>query len=134
MVIPTVESMPMGMYAQSETEFTTQANGVLGRDDFLSMLVASMRHQDPLNPVDNGEMIAQMATFSMLESMLEMRESFTTLQSVTMLGKTVTSLAIDGTFIEGTVVKVHPNKGDVPILTLDDGSVIAMSDVQEVSY
>lgn len=134
MVIPTSSSMPLGMHAQSKSEFTTQANGVLGRDDFLSMLVASMRHQDPLDPVDNGEMIAQMAQFSMLESMLEMRESFTTLQSVTMLGKIVKAMSIDGSFIEGRVVSVNPNKGDMPLLTLEDGSLIAMSDVQEVSY
>jgi len=129
-----MEITPIGMYAQSTNEMTTQPNGVLGRDDFLSMLIASMRHQDPLNPVDNGEMIAQMATFSMLESILSMRESFTTLQSITMLGKVVKAMSVSGAFIEGTVVSVNPNRGDVPVLTLDTGALVAMSDVTTVAY
>lgn len=129
-----MEVTPIGLYAQSTNEFTTQANGYLGQEDFLTMLVASMRHQDPLNPVDNGEMIAQMATFSMLESMLSMNDSFTSLQSITMLGKNVKAGAIDGSFIEGKVVKITTNRGDVPLLTLDDGSLVALTDVQEVWY
>lgn len=43
--------------------------GNLGKDEFLQMLVAQMRNQDPLNPTDGQEMAAQLAQFSSLEQL-----------------------------------------------------------------
>ena len=40
---------------------------VLGKDDFLKLMVAQMQHQDPMNPADDKDNIAQMAQFSSLE-------------------------------------------------------------------
>ena len=131
-----MEATPVGMYAQSMGEVTFEKNGGLGREDFLQLLVASMRDQDPLNPVDNGEMIAQMATFSMLEQMLNMSESFVGLQSMSMLGRIVKVANPDGTILEGTVTSVNVNNGK-PILSVDDGttvSVVEMKNVYEISY
>lgn len=42
-------------------------SGNLGKDEFLNMLVTQLRNQDPLNPVEDKEFIAQMAQFSSLE-------------------------------------------------------------------
>lgn len=47
----------------------TKANDELGKDAFLQLLVTQLRHQDPLDPQDNGEYIAQLAQFSSLEQM-----------------------------------------------------------------
>jgi flagellar basal-body rod modification protein FlgD len=38
----------------------------LGQADFIRLMTTQMRMQDPLEPVDNKEMIAQMAQFSSL--------------------------------------------------------------------
>jgi flagellar basal-body rod modification protein FlgD len=51
----------------------------LGRDDFLRLLVAQMEHQDPLQPQKDAEFIAQLATFSSLEQLVDLNGRMETL-------------------------------------------------------
>lgn len=46
----------------------------LGQDAFLKLMMTQLSHQDPLSPMDNQEMIAQMAQFSSVEQMGYMNE------------------------------------------------------------
>ncbi|GEM_PF-4488276 len=48
---------------------------ILGKDDFLRLLVTQLQHQDPLNPVESQEYISQLATFSSLEQLIAIRTS-----------------------------------------------------------
>lgn len=54
--------------AESATD-TTRTTGpkALGQDDFLKLLVTQLKQQDPLNPTNNTEFVAQLAQFSQLE-------------------------------------------------------------------
>jgi len=56
----------------------------LGKEDFLKLLVEQMKNQDPLNPMNNTEFIAQTTQFSSLEQLLNISESIEKLsQTVT---------------------------------------------------
>ena len=58
----------------SKTSNTKQSN-MLNMQDFLSLLVAEMQNQDPLEPTSNSDYMAQMATFSQVEATSDMNES-----------------------------------------------------------
>ena len=74
---------------------------ILGKDDFLNLLVAQLQHQDPLNPAEGTEFTAQLAQFSSLEQLsnindnLENMELFqatmTNSQAVSYIGKEITA-------------------------------------------
>jgi flagellar basal-body rod modification protein FlgD len=50
-------------------------NGLANRDTFLKLLIAQIRHQNPLNPTDGVQFLSQLAQFSSLEQNLQIREN-----------------------------------------------------------
>lgn len=55
----------LDQYAQSEKK--VEKSNELGKNDFLKLLVAQMNNQNPLEPQDNTEFVAQLAQFSSVE-------------------------------------------------------------------
>ncbi|MBQ9365484.1 MAG: flagellar biosynthesis protein FlgD [Schwartzia sp.] len=62
-------------YAASQNAKSTNNNSALDKDAFLQLLVTQMQYQDPLDPQDNSEYVAQLAQFSALEQMTNVYES-----------------------------------------------------------
>jgi flagellar basal-body rod modification protein FlgD len=56
------------------TSTTTQASTQEDKQMFLELMVAQLRYQDPLNPADSGEFLAQSAQFTALEKMQEVAD------------------------------------------------------------
>lgn len=55
---------------------TQEEKSKLGKDDFLKLLVTQLRHQDPMQPMQDREFIAQVTQFSSLEQLINMNQTF----------------------------------------------------------
>lgn len=73
----------------SELASATAKSSNLTQQDFLKILVAQMSNQDPLEPTSNGEFLAQMAQFSLLESFQTLSTDFAKSQAYSMIGQYV---------------------------------------------
>lgn len=84
---------------------------VMGKDDFLTLLLTQLQNQDPLNPTDSTEYTAQLAQFSSLEQLsnvnanLELMQlyqaSINNAQAVSFIGKEIISLGNDVQVTDG---------------------------------
>jgi flagellar basal-body rod modification protein FlgD len=117
---------------------TKKADQALGKDDFLKLMVAQMKNQDPMNPSDDKDNIAQMAQFSSLEQITnlatatqQLADSMQTTQTLGLIGHTVSYQAADGTLTSGTVSAVDV-AGGKPSLTVGDAKDVDPSAVTSV--
>jgi len=104
-------------------------------DMFLTLLVAEMQNQDPLEPTSNTEWVSQYATFTQVQKMSEMAESVDMLRANELIGKEVimkvTSEKTGGTtYKQGTVDYVVMENGK-PLLVIDDNKY-SISDLDTV--
>ncbi len=133
--------------AASASRATSAVNGVenlrdnvgdeLGKQAFLELLILQLQNQDPLAPVDNGEMLAQLAQFSALEAQTNLNEVVTTMSgnidqlnfisAAQLLGRTVTGVGLDGELRTGLVEAVHLD-GSLVVLTVD-GEFMTMAGI-----
>lgn len=101
----------------AETQTKKPSDGsILDKNDFLKLFVAQMQYQDPSKPMDNSQMMAQMASFSSLEQMANMATASQQSNAVSLIGKTVTYKdKLGGTFT-GVVDKVTTEGGKAALV------------------
>ena len=130
--------------ASSGTPQTT-ASGIndVDLDSFLKLMITEMQNQDPLDPMENSEMLQQLSQMrsigasdkltSTLDAVL-LGQNLTTASSL--IGKEVSALTDDGANIQGRIdrVTVTPGKDDDPAtvkLHIGDNTV-SLSNVREI--
>ncbi|MEX2658088.1 MAG: flagellar hook capping FlgD N-terminal domain-containing protein [Acidimicrobiales bacterium] len=101
---------------------TKPSNDGFGQDAFLKLLVAQLKYQDPLNPAEGAEFMAQTAQFTMVEKLTELAAQNTellssqrTMAGSSLIGRTITYPGPDGIDATGVVagMRVGP---DGPVL------------------
>jgi flagellar basal-body rod modification protein FlgD len=106
-------------------------NNAVSQDDFIKLFLAQLSFQDPLEPINNEQFLAQMAQFANLEQSRQIAESLeqqnylvSTGQATTMLGKTVEVLTSTGSTL-GTVSAItYSQSGATLTVSKQDGSFI----------
>ena len=147
-------------YSADQAATAVKDNSALGKDAFLQLLVTQMQYQDPLNPQDNGEYLAQLAQFSALEQMTNVSDGLANVSTLVsnidtsvlvgqlsnMIGKDVqwsvdsTSTDADGktttttTQMEGTVTGVSISDGSPTIIASANGKTyqVAIGDISRI--
>lgn len=66
---------------QTTATTTGQGKSVLGKDDFLKLMIAQMKYQDPMNPTDGSQYAAQLAQFSSLEQLTNLNGTMSNMES-----------------------------------------------------
>src|SRR6195256_6620879 len=93
---------------------TTTGSSKLGKQDFLKLLMAQLQNHDPMKPMDDTQMIAQMAQFSALEATQALQATIqqsnnvqTVFQAGALIGKYVQANMSDGSSTTGAVTGVN---------------------------
>jgi len=127
---PQMSSIDQARTAQQVDSFNKSLNQGkvskqnMDKDDFLKILITQLTTQDPTQPMQDKDFIAQMAQFSSLEQMTNMANSFgkvssviSASQAVSTIGKTV-EIEVGGQMIRGEVTGVTP--GQFPQVLVGD--------------
>ncbi|MHB1159412.1 MAG: flagellar hook capping FlgD N-terminal domain-containing protein [Chloroflexota bacterium] len=134
--------MQVGATSSTPTGYTGSGEGKqigeLGKEDFLQLLLAQLKNQDPMNPMQDTQFIAQMAQFSSLERMQELDKRMEMLLQVEQLGQANNLIGKDieaataesGVTLRGTVDSVKMVGGEA-VLSVG-GKTVKLSDVLSV--
>jgi flagellar basal-body rod modification protein FlgD len=116
--------------AATDTLFSSASSsqsGELDKNAFLNLLITQLRYQDPTNPVNDREFIAQLAQFSSLEqasltnqSLLLLAQMNSTSQALGLIGKKISAvLSASGETVSGLVDSVKLDNGQAWLLVGD---------------
>ena len=105
--------------------------GIVGKDDFLKLLVAQLKNQDPSNAQDMESMTQQMTQFSMLEQLTNLSRATERTHAVDLLGKKVSYRETGGQIKEGVVEYVDTTSAE-PRVTVAGRSGGLLADIVSV--
>ncbi len=126
-----------------QNAITQQTNDNIGQEQFLQLLIAQLQNQDPLNPVENQEFVAELATFSSLEQqqmqtdllqqLIDTNKSSNTSQALSLIGTDIMTADTGfryetGEQFEFTFQALRPGNATV-LLTSESGETKAIDSI-----
>jgi flagellar basal-body rod modification protein FlgD len=135
-----VGTLPAGTTSSvPSTDKTATPSDASGQVDFLKLLVAQLKYQNPNSPTDGAQYLAQMAQFTQVQKLTEIdkaqAEALTwnkTVSAQSMLGAAVTGTSSTGATLTDSVVGVTLGT-DGPTLKLASGATMSIDDVTNVA-
>jgi len=112
---------------QAVSQSQSGSSSILGKDAFLQLLVTQLANQDPTNPMEDREFIAQMAQFSSLEQMNNVASELRGLRQLFSLSTDLIGKSIEWQGSDDI------RSGKVDSILLRDGSTIIVVGDEEVS-
>ena len=122
-------SMTIGATTSATSQAATPASKTaVDYQSFLRLLVAEMRNQDPTNPMDSTQYVAQLASFSQVEQSVQINnrldqllQSQTLSQADALIGRVITSA--DGK-LSGEVAEVRLFSDGIIAVLKDGGEIV----------
>jgi flagellar basal-body rod modification protein FlgD len=112
----------------AETSGTTTKSGFDG-SDFMLVLLAQLKNQNPLEPLKDNEMMAQMAQLNSLQALQSIKSSMDQMAAAnsasfaaSLVGKLVKATLDDGSTVEGVVTSTSIKEGKY-LLNVGDKSI-----------
>jgi flagellar basal-body rod modification protein FlgD len=112
-------------------------NSLLGKDAFLKILVTQMSNQDPLEPLDSAQFIAQMAQFAEVEQTANLNDKLANLgenirfSAASLVGSRITFADSDGQDKEGTVQSVLFENNSISV-KIDSGEEVSINRISRI--
>jgi flagellar basal-body rod modification protein FlgD len=116
---------------QLEPQSTSNYNKELGQEEFLELMMAQLKHQDPMEPMDNGEFLGQMAQFSTVSGIEEMQNSMQQLTETYAAGQTLQSTQLVGqeVLVENSQLELNDSESTQGSFELDVASGDVLLDI-----
>jgi flagellar basal-body rod modification protein FlgD len=134
-----INDTPQKVLTLDEMQKKGEANGAMGKDQFLKLFVAQLQHQDPMSPMNDSEFMGQMASFSTLEQVSNLAAanervaaSLTSSNAIGLIGRTVSYVDENDEIHTGTVEKVT-TAGGKPSLTVSGLDGVDPSTITQVA-
>lgn len=91
------------------SSYKSSSKNMLGKQEFLNLLVTQLRYQDPLKPMEDKEFVAQLAQFSALEQMQNLNQSFELIKAQNLIGRYIvaTNPSDSSKVVEGRVDSIR---------------------------
>lgn len=136
LVAPYVDGKLQTSTTSSDSLGRKSSNSVVDSDTFLTLLVAEMQNQDPLEPTSNTEWVSQYATFTQVQQISEMADSMDLVRANNLIGKEVvmkvtSSSTGETSYKRGVVDYVVVEEGK-PLLVIDEAKY-SLSDLDTVA-
>jgi flagellar basal-body rod modification protein FlgD len=129
-----VNKTSTSLYTNKTTTDAGSSKSVADQDTFLKLLVAQLKYQDPSNPADSTQFLAQTAQFTQVEKLGQIADMMQAQQLIgasALVGRTVTYQDANGVPQTGVVTKTKLNGDSEPTLVVGNTDV-QLSKVTEV--